>query len=502
MQIRLQAWPCQIPHRPLWGFALLSGMLLGLSFPPVPVPGLVLSALVPLLLALERVRTPVQALQAGMITTLVWVGLALHWTLKHAIAAAAFAAAVGLICLALLMAGPAAIATAVRLRRGQPVALAAFVLSWAALEALLTYGPLPFPWLQLGYATLPLPLLDGLIAAVGTPGLSLWVLGTNVLVYALLRMRRLLSMGLLLGWLVLPLLFPGPSRPARPPVVPLLVVQHGIPAPAWDEMPGPDRLAHLLHLTESALDTASVQPLLILWPETALPDTTLLGRLRNWVARTQLPLLTGAIVPTHSPASRFAYTNSALLLVPDAPVARYDKQRLVPFAEQVPLVDIFPTLQVLAVPAGGVAGYQPGQAPARFRVGPLRPGVLICFESFFGNLARRSAEEGANLLVVLTQDGWWGRGPVYWQHVQAARLRAIETGRAVVQVGADGLTALVLPSGRIRHSLPLHQAAARLIQVPLYAQVTPLVKTGDWLTPTLLLSLLLLFGWTFLPKRR
>ncbi|AEN73485.1 Apolipoprotein N-acyltransferase [Rhodothermus marinus SG0.5JP17-172] len=501
MQVSLQARPCQILRHHFWWPAVLSGLLLGLSFPPVPLPGLVLIALVPLLFALERTRTPLQALLAGATATLLWVGLTLHWALRHAVPAAAFASAVGLLCLALLMALPAAIAKTVQLRRGRAAALVAFVLSWMALEALLTYGPLPFPWLQLGYATLPLSLVRGLIATLGTPALSLWVLGANVLVYALLRQRDLATGLLLAGWLLLPLGLPAPAPEPEPRTAPILVVQHGVPAATWDRMDGPERLTHLLTLTETALDTARVRPALILWPETALPDTSVLFRLRAWVAHRRIPLLTGAVVPADGPGStRFAYTNSALLLQPDRPLGRYDKQRLVPFAEQVPLVETFPALQVLAVPAGGVAGYRSGRTPARFAVGPLRPGVLICFESFFGNLARRSAEEGANLLVVLTQDGWWGRGPVYRQHLQAARLRAIETGRAVVQVGADGLSALVLPSGRIAQELPPRRAAVRLFMAPLHEAPTPAVRLGDLLTPTVLLSLLLLLGWTFLKR--
>ncbi len=478
--------------------ALLSGLLLGLSFPPMPVLGLILVALVPLLLALEQTRTPLQALLAGATATLLWVGLVLHWALRHTVPAAAFASAVGLLCLALLMAGPAAIAKVVQLRRGQAAALAAFVLSWIALEALLTYGPLPFPWLQLCYAALPLSFFRGVIATLGALALSLWVAVTNVLVYALLRRRDLRTRLLLAGWVLLPFGFPPPAPDLGPRAVPVLVVQPGITAATWDRMSSSERLKHLLTLTETGLDTAHLRPALILWPETALPDTTGLASLRTRVAHWQIPLLTGAVVPSVGPGpARFTYTNSALLLQPDRPLGRYDKQRLVPFAEQVPLVETFPALQALAVPAGGVAGYRSGQAPARFTLGPLRPSVLICFESFFGNLARRSAEEGANLLIVLTQDGWWGRGPVYRQHLQAARLRAIETGRAVVQVGADGLTALVLPSGRILQELPPQQPAVRLFMAPLHEARTLAVRAGDLLTPTVLLSLFLLLIWTF-----
>ncbi len=501
MQVSLQARPCQILRHHFRWPAALSGLLLGLSFPPGPIPGLVLIALGPLLFALEQTRTPLQALLAGATATLLWVGLTLHWALRHAVPVAAFASAVGLLCLALLMALPAAVAKAVQLRRGRTAALVTFVLSWMALEALLTYGPLPFPWLQLGYATLPLSFFQGLIATLGVPALSLWVLGTNALLYALLTRGRRIAGLLLASWLLLPLGFPAPTPSPAPRHVPVLAVQPGLPAPVWDRMSGPERLARLLTLTEAALDTARLRPMLILWPETALPDTSVLFRLRAWVTHRRIPLLTGVVVPADGPGpARFAYTNSALLLQPDRPLGRYDKQRLVPFAEQVPLVETFPVLQALAIPAGGVAGYRPGQAPARFQVGSLRPGVLICFESFFGNLARRSAEEGANLLVVLTQDGWWGRGSVYRQHLQAARLRAIETGRAVVQVGADGLTALVLPSGRIAQELPPRRAAVRLFMAPLQEAPTPAVQLGDLLTPTVLLGLLLLLGWTFLKR--
>ena len=256
----------------------------------------------------------------------------------------------------------------------------------------------------------------------------------------------------------------------------------------------------------------SARPRLLLWPETALPilpDTAmeaLYGRLQAWVDARHVALLTGAITPAGAGAGgRTRYRNSALLFRPGRgrPDA-YHKVHLVPFAERVPFVERWPWLEALTVPAGGVTGYVPGPRAAPLPFGDTSLGVMICLESLFGNQARALVEQGAGVLVTLTQDGWWGPTPGFRQHLSFNRLRAVETGRALVQVSVTGLSALLLPDGSTVALTGWMARSATLVHVPLYTGTTFFVRHGDWVIWTALAFSVLLLGACFVypPSRR
>jgi len=153
-----------------------------------------------------------------------------------------------------------------------------------------------------------------------------------------------------------------------------------------------------------------------------------------------------------------------------------------------------------AVPAGGVAGYVTGRQSAPLRLSGIRLGVLICFESLFPQLARRHLQEGADVLVVLTQDGWWRSNAVRRQHLLYSRMRAVETGLPLIQVSVDGETGVFDHQGRLRVHLPTESPALQIVDLDLSSRPTRFTTWGDRPVQLLiLLSLLIGISLLYIP---
>ena len=134
-------------------------------------------------------------------------------------------------------------------------------------------------------------------------------------------------------------------------------------------------------------------------------------------------------------------------------------------------------------------------------------GTLICYESLFGDYTRTLVHQGAEFLVVLAQDGWWGRSAGYLQHFALTRLRAIETRRAVVMSTVTGRSGLIHPDGSAPVTTDWMERTVHHASVPLLQAPTVYVLHGDWVgRGALILSLLLGLTWAFLtlfyPRRR
>jgi apolipoprotein N-acyltransferase len=159
-------------------------------------------------------------------------------------------------------------------------------------------------------------------------------------------------------------------------------------------------------------------------------------------------------------------------------------------AEAVPYADRWPWLNAFSVSAGGVPHYLPGRSRSPLDLGAASLGVMICFESIFGDDARSYAGPRSDFLVTLTQDGWWGRTPGYRQHVAITRLRAIEARKAVVQVSVTGTTALILPDGTTPYETSWMERTAHTVRVPLLRATTAYGRLGDWVTGLALVAAL------------
>jgi apolipoprotein N-acyltransferase len=198
------------------------------------------------------------------------------------------------------------------------------------------------------------------------------------------------------------------------------------------------------------VESGGFRPHLIIWPETAVPfyfqdNSPLSKEVSRVPEKTNSKLLFG------SPAyirdkNRIQYYNRAYVISEDRVFDYYDKVHLVPFGEYVPLKRYLPFIRRL-VPAAG--DFSPGQSPKLVGTPDLQIGVIICFEAIFPDISRNHAAHGAQLLVNLTNDAWFGHTSAPYQHLSMAVLRCVENGLPMARAANTGISAIILASGKI-----------------------------------------------------
>jgi apolipoprotein N-acyltransferase len=234
---------------------------------------------------------------------------------------------------------------------------------------------------------------------------------------------------------------------------------------------------------------------LVVWPETALPffpvNDPLFSTVTGWAANRDLWLLTGApyfVINSdlqRSFKNAVSYFNSALLINPTGKVAgRYDKQHLVPFGEYVPLRKFLPFLEPLVESVGN---FSFGSSSVPLSMGAVQLGILICYESIFPDLARQEVAAGANVLVNITNDAWYGRSSAPYQSFSMSVLRAVETRRSLVRAANTGISGFVDPVGRVMEQTPIFEALALSADVPILEEKTIFTSFGYLFAPACLL---------------
>lgn len=485
------------------GSIFASGVVLGLSYPPFPLAPLAWIALVPLLLLWEGHTSARAAFVDAYGAFLITFAVAFHWPLFHTYAETALLSAPGLLLIPMWMAVPFGLSHLLRKYGGAAVGLAGLIALYVVMEWGLRRGPFAFPWSLLGHSQAELYPLNGLSRFGGVPLLTAYVLALNALGFVLVA--RLPRLVLPFATLVLvgaaAVLVPVSDRQADSELR-IGLVQPAVSAEEWADFDDPRRLGILLALSDTLVASAASAEAsrtvpdarraldLVVWPETALPpgDARSRGAVQRWVDARRVPLLTGAI---EASADGRPY-NAALLVRPDGNESVYRKRRLVPFAEHVPFQDRWPWVRRLAVPSGGVPGYARGERSEPVEIRTARLGVLICFETLFDDAARLYARRGADVIVAITQDGWWGDSFGYEQHLAFTRLRAIETGRPLVQVSVSGLSAVVGPDGAILDRIGWMERRSATAIVPVAPRRTFYRRAGDWVSPLALTVILVL----------
>jgi len=341
-----------------------------------------------------------------------------------------------------------------------PVAIAAL---WTGLER--THGDFGFAWLALGNAGIDAAWLTRLAPFTGVYGLSFLFALTAAALLAARQDRRALA------WLVLwalPVVLPAlQEQPADQRAV---AVQ-----PNFDEENPPrDPYFPLFDLSGRGLRAAGQKAQAVIWPEVPVGvyyDTDLAFRLAaNRFARdTQAPLILGSVAFAKPGAPR----NSAQFIDAQGNVAaRYDKVNLVPFGEFVP----WPFGLLVEKVSTEAGTFTPGD-----RVVVNGPwGAFICYESAFPHFVRQFTTQGAQVLVNLTNDGYFARSAAREQHVSLARMRAVENGRWLLRVTNDGYTMSISSSGRIATQAPAYRAAAAVLPFAFEKGLTFYARFGDW----------------------
>jgi apolipoprotein N-acyltransferase len=328
-----------------------------------------------------------------------------------------------------------------------------------------------YPWNFLGVSQFENFALIQIASVTGVYGVSFLLVWASVsLLFAVLQIRRapakpwawmadvalpMLALGLVCGWgllRILPLIraegAPLTISSVSVKRIKIAAVQPSIPQRLiWQSGTGDERLAKVLELSRLALAT---KPDLLLWPEACAPiSAERWPEVFDMVKSSGVPLLFGAD-DVERVGEEVRFYNSAILLTPDGlQLPSYRKRRLVMFGEYIPFEKALPFMKYLS-PIGG--SFSAGTEPVRFKLqdGEHTIAPLICFEDSFPHGGREHVSAGTDLLVNLTNDGWFGVGPEQWQHAANAVFRAVENGVPLIRCANNGLTCWIDALGQVR----------------------------------------------------
>jgi apolipoprotein N-acyltransferase len=369
----------------------------------------------------------------------------------------------------------------------RPLVIAPFL--WVAVELARTRIT-GFNWCLLGIAQVDNVALSRIASSTGVYGISFEIVLVNVALAAAFLVPREKQGAMLAAALAAAAVLQAgrliDAPPARADRAALLV-QQNIPVSAdWTPSYLQETLQGLTNLTETSAATSSLpKPDLIVWPESPAPFFTNDPRFRDVMSKmardTKTWVVTGSI-GTSSAAGEGGQTsplfNSAALISPSGEwTARYDKAHLVPFGEYLPFPSLFSF-------AGGltksVGEFQHGTSRHPLDAGDERLGVFICYESIFPDEVRQFADQGAQVFVNISNDGWYGDSGAYAQHLNQTRMRAIENNRWLLSATDTGVTAAIDPWGRVVARIPRKQRTTLIAPYALTSDTTFYTRHGDW----------------------
>ncbi len=488
--------------------ALASGAGLASAFAPERISLLVWVAPAALLLSALGARGTTAWL-SGFLHGLAFYLLTLPWIYTvlrvHGELAAGQAAALLGLMVAVLALFPAAFAWSVAWldRRHRRRALLGAPLLWVVLEFARTHMPhIGFPWNLLGYALEDELVLRQLAAWTGIYGVSLLVAAANaLLVWLVVEWRQRSVRVIAVVVLVLFLFITKFGRawvPTESPRALAHLVQPNLPqsttgAADWYTRHATD-LEELIRLS---ITVAGASPGLVVWPEVPAPfslqDARFVGPAQTVALNSRSFFLVGVIEWRPKASGEMAAFNSAVLLAPNGQrVFTYDKIHLVPFGEYVPKRN---WLGFAGPIVGGIGDFARGSDYAVGKLPGGRFGVFICYEAIFPNEVRRFVTHGAELLINLSNDGWFGRSAAPDQHLAMARFRAIENRRWLLRATNNGHTVVIDPYGRIRARLSTDVRGTLSAPFAFRSDSTLYTRFGDWVAWLSLAAGLLLFVW-------
>jgi apolipoprotein N-acyltransferase len=369
-------------------------------------------------------------------------------------------------------------------------ALVAAPFVWVAVELARTRVT-AFPWELLGYAQTANVALTRMATLTGVYGLSFEIALVNSVFAAAFLVEKTRRKRLLLAAFGAALALQAGQWVNSPRVAAAdstaLLVQPNIPiTTSWTE----DYFQSTLNdLAKLSLNVPGMNPgqqfAPIVWPESPAPFFTNDPRFRDPVSA--LAKLSGSWViagsigiqpAMHNGGRGSQMFNSAALVSPQGEwTARYDKVHLVPFGEFLPFPQLFAF-------AGGltkeVGEFQRGASRDPLVAGSERLGTFICYESIFPNEVRQFVVNGADVLVNISNDGWYGDSGAWSQHLQQTRMRAIENDRWLLSATNTGLTAVIDPWGRIAAEVPRKERGVLVAPYALISSTTFYTRHGDW----------------------
>ena len=482
--------------------SLLSGVILSLAWPERGFPGLLFIGFIPLLLAEEnlyqnREKTiKFSALIYSYPGFLLWNLLTTWWIVNSTFIGAALAIILNSLFMSIVF---QAFHWTRKKLSGSPVGYLALISYWIALEYLHLNWDLNWPWLNLGNGFATWYKWVQWYEYTGTFGGTLWVLMANILIFILIRnpllqklarvhkdgpssgipvsrsgysqTGRYLLILFICIWIAVPAVISRylyASYKEKPDPVRIVVVQPNIdPYSEQYVLPPAEVIGKIMSLATGKLDSATN---FLIAPESAIQERMWendlasfesIGLLRNTLTRwpglnmliggsTFYQIPPGAPLPrwarkfTDSPEHYVAY-NAAILINNRDSLQLYHKSKLTPGVEILPSFKGFKWLEKYAIDLGGTVGSLGMDSVRKVysTVKTVGAAPAICYESIFGEFFAEFVRNGARMMIIITNDGWWGNTPGHRQHFSFAHLRAIETRRSIARSANTGISALI-----------------------------------------------------------
>jgi apolipoprotein N-acyltransferase len=468
--------------------------MLALSFPPIGLMPLAFVALVPLFFYLRQPASFRRTMRAGALTAAFFFGIHISFlvaTGRYAwFAFPGYLAIVGFhICNFFVFILAVVI---FRSYLSMPFLYTA-PFAWITCERLRAVGDTAFPWSALGYSLTNFPFLAQFADLVGVYGVSFWLVVLNVLLFETIlagrhtaRRRKYVVLFLIVfggvniynavRW------FQGIGPVSGQ--IRVAVLQPNIPQKIkWDERYSREILKKIFAMNQQASRNSSD---LVIWPETAIPYYIDETQPFNLTEMGELPpgnthILTGILDHFRDSYGRAHYYNAAFLFDSrGVMLAKYKKIILVPGSERYPYRDVIgftrPFFQLQRVSSGAM---DPGTEATVFTIPGGKFSVMICYESGFPDLVRAFRRAGANFLVNITNDAWFGRSLAPYQQASFLVLRAIENRSAIVRCANTGVSGFVDPLGRWQHRTDIFTQGIISSTVPVTQRLTFYTRFGD-----------------------
>ena len=511
--------------------SLVSGVVTSIAFPTrfgdymLPNFGFVAwFSLVPFVSAIS-ISSPRRSFVLGLAFGIPLYAVSLYWLYTALNTYGGIPPFVSILILALLilflasyMALAVSIGQLLHLRLGIPLVLALPV-TWTMLEFLRGHFPFGgFPWNNIAHTQARYPLLIQTASIFGTYGITFLIILFNaalaevvlkrwrgkVLLKNLGAVVLILLLSILYGWHRL-ISSTYTERESNLQQINVALVQGNIPQDEkWDSMQLEENLKVYSDVT-SKLARQGID--LIVWPESAYPFLFLLTKdkidpqILGLDSQGPRPWLLFGALSSYSSNAYYGYYNSAILIDSGGTVkGAYHKVHLVPFGEYVPMRKLLFFAKAIASQIGDLKrgdDYNPLTIGDTTKIAPL-----ICFEDVFPEIARHFVKNGAELLVNITNDAWYGRSSAAYQHLAISIFRAVETKRYLLRAANTGITAVIDPYGRLVMASSIYDKAIAISKATLLDYETAYVRFGDILPyaciAIVLASLVILYGKKYL----
>ena len=480
-----------------------SGCLLTASFPEQGHGFFAWVALVPLMISLRNLSI-FDGFRLGFFAGLVHYGTLLYWFVPFLKTYGPFSMFLSIAILFMLcgyLALYLALFSSLFLWLGTTI-FACFFLSsavWVSLEHVRSFLFTGFPWELLGYSQFNALHIIQISDILGVVGVSFMIVLSNTTVclwFLFLSKRRwqghniskrqiqLITVAFVIlfamvwgygSWQIRSI----PKAIAQSPEKRIAVVQGNIDQTLkWDSAHQRSTVNKYLSLS---LSQRTEKPDLIVWPETAMPfylfhNLPLTDLLIKGIQEAETDFIVSS--PFYMQRdNRTRYLNRAFLIRSDGAVAdTYDKAHLVPFGEYVPLKRWLPFLGKMVEQVGDFSSGNTGDI---LQWQQHKIGMLICYELIFPYLSRAAVQNGAHMLVNITNDAWYGDSSAPYQHFSMAVFRAIENRRSLVRSANTGISGFIDPLGRVVSATPIFKETALTMGVPLLNISTWYTRWGD-----------------------